>query len=81
MQFAFPKMTAREKLGTGAPGRLRGPASDRLRRERATPVWRKGGGQRTIGSVEQAHSSEPGQGRPSAILAYLTADTLQKPNY
>ena len=78
MQLAFPKMKARKKLVIGAPGRLREPAPARLRRERATPFGGRGA-QRTIWSVEQAHSSEPRQGGPSAILAYLTADTLQKP--
>ena len=42
---------------------------------------RGGGDQKTIGPVEQAHSSDPGQGRLSATWTYLTADAPQKPNY
>ena len=74
----FPKMTERKKLCTGAPGRQRAHIRQTKKRE-DLPNLSKGGDQETTGSVEQAHSSDPGQLRPSAIRAYLTADTLQKP--
>ena len=55
-------MAARKKLDTGAPGRPRASIRQAKKREDLPCMTKRGAGdQKTIGPVEQAHSSDPGQ--------------------